>query len=64
MGPGQNFLTRVGSPIHGLGLNLENFPLGQKKSLQLGSKGTQVKGESASYLLRVKSKLRSRPISS
>jgi len=26
MGPGQKFLTRVGSAIYGLGLNLENFP--------------------------------------
>jgi len=25
MGPGQNFLTRVGSAIYGLGLNLEIF---------------------------------------
>jgi len=35
------------------------FPSGQKKSLRVGSKSTQVKGGSASYLLRVKSKLRS-----
>jgi len=35
------------------------FPLGQKKSLWAGSKSTWVKGGSASYLLRVKSKLRS-----
>jgi len=33
------------------------FPTGQKKSLQVGSKSTRVKGRSASYLLRVKSKL-------
>jgi len=26
MGLGQKFLTRVGSAIYGLGLNLENFP--------------------------------------
>jgi len=26
MDPGQKFLTRVGSAIHGLDLNLENFP--------------------------------------
>jgi len=26
MGPGQNFLTQVGSAIFGLGLGLENFP--------------------------------------
>jgi len=33
------------------------FPLGQKNSLRVGSKGTWVKGGSASYLLRVKSQL-------
>jgi len=27
MGPGQKFLTLVGSAIFGLGLDLENFPL-------------------------------------
>jgi len=32
-------------------------PSGQKKSLQVGSESTQVGGGSASYLLRVKSKL-------
>jgi len=26
IGPGQKFLTQVGSAIYGLGLNLENFP--------------------------------------
>jgi len=26
MGPGQKFLTRVGSDIYGFGLNFENFP--------------------------------------
>jgi len=26
MGPGQKFLTRVGSAIFGLGLVMENFP--------------------------------------
>jgi len=73
MGPGQNFLTRigsgqVGSAIYGLGLNLENFLyknikffnfflFGLKKSPRVGSKHTQVKGGSASYLLRVKSML-------
>jgi len=33
------------------------FPSDQKKSLQVGSKSTWVKGGSASYLLQVKSKL-------
>jgi len=33
------------------------FPSGQKKSLRVGSKSTQVKGGSASYLLWVKSML-------
>jgi len=33
------------------------FPLGQKKSLRVGSKSTRVKGRSASWFLRVKSKL-------
>jgi len=32
------------------------FPSAQKKSLRVGSKSTQVKGGSTSYLLRVKSK--------
>jgi len=40
------------------------FPLGQKKSLQVGSKSTLVKGMSASYLPQVKSMLGSGPISS
>jgi len=76
MGPGQKFLTRVGSIFCGSGrvshlwfglefgkfpLNMSNFsifyPLGQKKSLQVGSESTRVKAGSASYLLRVKSKL-------
>jgi len=35
------------------------FPLDQKKSLRLGSEFTRIKGRSATYLLRVKSKLRS-----
>jgi len=39
-------------------------PSGQKKSLAVGSESTRVRGGSASYLLRVKSKLRSGPISS
>jgi len=67
MGPGQNFLWlesgRVVSAIYGLGLNVEKrqflnfFPSGQKKSLRVGSESIQVEGGSASYLLRVKSKL-------
>jgi len=59
---------QVGWAIYGSGLNLENFPQtmsnflffflsGQKKSLRVGSERTLVKGRSASYLLRVKSKL-------
>jgi len=42
------------------------FPSDQKKSLRVGSESTLVKGGSASYLLRVKSKLgsgQSKPIS-
>jgi len=40
--------------------NFSNFfPAGQKKLLQVGSESTRVKAGSASYLLRVKSKLRS-----
>jgi len=35
------------------------FPLEKKKSLRVGSKSIRVKGWSASYLLRVKSKLAS-----
>jgi len=53
MGPGQKFLTRVGSAIYGLGLNFKNFPkkcqifqffflFGQKKLLQVGSESTRV----------------------
>jgi len=38
-------------------------PSGQKKSFRVGSESTQVRGGSASYLLRVKSKLGSGPIS-
>jgi len=71
MGPGRvNFVWLgsgwVGSAIHGLGLNLENFPqkcqiyqfftLRIKKNL-FGSESTRDEGGSASYLLRVKSKL-------
>jgi len=79
MGPGQNFLTRVGSIFCGSGqvgsgsnlwfglefgkfpLKMSNFsiffPSGQKKLLRVGSESTRVKAGSASYLLRVKSKL-------
>jgi len=62
MGLGQKFLTRVRSD-NGLGLNLKNvkffnfFTLGQKKLLRVGSESTWVEAGSASYLLRVKSKL-------
>jgi len=73
MGPGRvNFLWlgsgRVGSAIYGFGLKFGKFrlkmsnfsiflPSGQKKSLRVGSESTRVKAGSASYLLRVKSKL-------
>jgi len=39
------------------------FPRGSKKFLSAGSKSTQVKGRSASYLLRVKIMLATGPIS-
>jgi len=55
---------RVGSAIYGLGwvpLKMSNFSIfflsDQKKSLQIRSKSTWIKGRSASYLLWVKSKL-------
>jgi len=60
MGPGEKFLTRVGSAIYGLGLEFGKFPLKMSnfsKLLQVGSESTRVKAGSASYLLRVKSKL-------
>jgi len=71
MGPGQKFLTwagsgqffvaRVGSAIYGLDLNLQNFPykcqIFQFFSFRVESESIRVKGGSASYLLRVKSKL-------
>jgi len=62
-GSGQFLVAQVGSAVFGLGLEnyplkLQNFsiffPLGQKKSLRIGSKRTQVKGGLASYLLGVK----------
>jgi len=48
MGRGQNFVVQVRSAIFGLGLEIftlktQNFfPLGQRKSHQVGSKSTQV----------------------
>jgi len=52
-------LSRVRSAIYGSGLESVpwKFPFGSKKSLWVVSKSTRVKGGSASYLLRVKSKL-------
>jgi len=57
----------VGSDIYGFGLNFENFPKnvkffnffpsGKKKLLRVGLESTRVKAGSASYFLRVKSKL-------
>jgi len=71
MGTGQNFLTWVGSGrVSHLWFEFEFekfppknvkfftfFPFGLKKFLRVGSKSTRVKGGSASYLRRVKSKL-------
>jgi len=67
MGLGQNFDPgRVSNLWFGFGLGkfslkMSNFKIffhsGQKNYLRVGSKITQVKGRSASYLLRVKSKL-------
>jgi len=69
VGSGQFFVARVGSgqvgsAIYGLGLNLKNFPkkcqIFQFFSLwikKISSESTRVKGGSAIYLLRVKSKL-------
>jgi len=79
MGPGQKFLTQVGSGqflvarvvsvIYGLGLDSPKtvkfiiFSLSVKK-ISLGwSKSTRVKGGSVSYLLQVKSMLASWPFS-
>jgi len=72
MGPGLFFVARVGSgrvshlwfgfEFGKFPIKMSNFsiffPSGQKKSLQVGSKNIWVKGGSASYFLRVKSKLR------
>jgi len=73
MGQGQKILTWGGSAIFGLGLgwkislkNPKNFnfrPLGQIKSLWVGSKSTLVKAGSASYLMGAKSMLGSGPFS-
>jgi len=69
MGPGQKILTRVGSgqpfmvwlEFGKFPLKMSNFsifsPSGQKKLLRVGLESTRVKAGSASYLLRVKSKL-------
>jgi len=69
MGPGQKFLTRVGSgqpfivwvriwKISPKNVKFFNFfPSGQKKLLRVGSESTRVEAGSAYYLLRVKSKL-------
>jgi len=69
LGPGQKFLTRVGSgqpfmvwvwiwKISLKNVKFFNFFLsGQKKSLRVGSESTRVEGRSASYLLHVKGKL-------
>jgi len=79
MGPGQKFLTLVGSGqffVARVGssqpfmiwvlfwkISPKNvkfsifFPSGQKKSLRVRLESTRVEGGSASYLLRVKSKL-------
>jgi len=73
MCPDQNFFTRVGSGRVShlwFGFEFGKFPLKmsifqlfslrvKKKSLRVGSETTQVEGGSASYLLKVKSKLRS-----
>jgi len=71
VGSGQFFVARVGSGRVShlwFGLEFGKFPLkmsnfsifypsGQKKLLRVGSESTRVKAGSASYLLRVKSKL-------
>jgi len=81
IGPGQKFLTRVGSifvarvgsgqvshlwfgfriwKISPKNVKFFNFfPFGSKKLLRVGLESTRIKAGSASYLLRVKSKLRS-----
>jgi len=71
VGSGQVFMAWVGSgrishlwfgfEFEKFALKMSNFsifcPLGQKKSLRVASESTRVGGRSASYLLRVKSKL-------
>jgi len=59
VGSDQFFVAWVGSAIYCLGLNWENLPTKHQifQSFRVVSKSTQVEGESASYLLRVKSKL-------
>jgi len=66
VGSGQFFVARVSHLWFGFGfgkfqLKMSNFsifsPSGQKISLRVGSKSTRIKDRSASYLLRVKSKL-------
>jgi len=71
VGLGQFFVARVGSDqpfmvwiwkISPKSVNFFNFfPFGSKKSLRVGLESTQVEGGPASYLLRVKSKLRLGP---
>jgi len=70
MGPGQNFLTRVGSDQYfvGSGHGKSQFfqffpPQDQQKSHRVWSKSTRSKDGSVSYTLRVKSMLGSGPIS-
>jgi len=69
VGSGQFFVARVGSgqpfmvwariwKISPKNVKFFNFfPSGKKKSLRVGSESTRVRAGSASYLLRVKSKL-------
>jgi len=67
MGPGPKFLIRVGSGQPSMVWVWKISPKNGKYFnffLRVGSKSTWVEGGSASYLLQVKSKLRSGPISS
>jgi len=59
MGPGQPFMVWVWiSKISPKKVKFFNFlPFGSKKLLRVGSESTRVEAGSASYLLRVKSKL-------